>query len=138
MLLHRLLYRSDAALTGSDEDVEGQVHAIVEASRAANEASGLTGALLLSSGVFLQALEGSLNAVEATFERICGDLRHRRVRLLQLAAVEERLFGDWSMARVKPAAELAVLCPSLEAAETSRLDASTADAAILVMRTLLR
>lgn len=137
MFIQRLLYRSESALVGSDDEVDDQVLAIVESSRKSNEAAGLTGALLLSSGVFIQALEGPVDAIERKFERICCDLRHRRVRLLQLAAVEGRLFGDWSMSIVTPTLELARLCPTLDAAESTRLDATKADAALRTMRDLL-
>ena len=137
MPVHRLLYRSESALVGSGEPVEREVAEIVRASRTANEAAGLTGALLLSSGVFTQALEGPLDAVEASFERICGDLRHRRVRLLEFAVAEERVFGEWSMARVTPTRELVRLCPGLGAGDDVGVDAATTAATIQLMRALL-
>ena len=137
MFIQRLLYRSESALVGSNDEVDDQVQQIVESSRKANEAAGLTGVLLLSSGGFIQALEGPVDVIETKFERICCDLRHRRVRLLQLAAVEERLFDGWSMSRVTATAELARLCPTLDAAESTRLDATRADAALQIMRSLL-
>lgn len=137
MFIHRLLYRSEAVLHGANAEVDEQVSAIVEAARTANEAAGLTGALLLSSGVFIQALEGPVDAIERTFESICRDLRHRRVRLLQLAVADERIFGGWSMSRVTPTAELASLCPTLDASESTRLDATRAEGALQAMRALL-
>lgn len=137
MFLSRLLYRSDAALAGSKEDIEGQVALLVERSRAANQTAGLTGALLLASGVFLQVLEGPTEFVEATFERICCDLRHRRVRLLEVAAVEERAFAGWSMARVS-ASGVQGFSPALASAETVRLDSLMAGATVRTMRALLR
>lgn len=137
MFIHRLLYRSEAVLHGTNAEVDEQVSAIVEAARKANEAAGLTGALLLSSGVFIQALEGPVDAIERKFESICCDLRHRRVRLLQLAVADERIFGDWSMSRVTPTAELASLCPTLDASERTRLDATRAEGALQAMRALL-
>ena len=137
MSIHRLLYRSDAAFERGATGAENLLGSIVEASQARNDASGLSGALLMSSGVIVQALEGPLDALECTFERICGDLRHRRVRLLELVAAETRVFGEWSMARVTPTLELKRLCPTLEAGDGARLDSVTANAAIQLMRTLL-
>lgn len=134
MFIHRLLYRSDVALIGSQEDVDDQVVAIVHAAHEANQAADVTGALLHLGGAFIQVLEGSIEAVERTFERICCDLRHRHVRLLQLALVENRLFGEWSMSRVAPTTELARLCPTLEAVGSLRLDVARADEALLMMR----
>jgi hypothetical protein len=136
MIIQRLLYRSDCAITGLAGDIDREVEVIVAAARSSNAASGITGALMLSSGVFIQVLEGPVGAVEATFERICRDLRHRHVRLLELAIAEERVFAEWGMVQVTPTLQLAQLCPSIGAGD-SRLDASTASAAIQVMRTLL-
>ncbi len=137
MPFHRLLYRSESALSGSAESIELQVASIIERSKAANQAAGLTGALLLSTDVFIQVLEGPIEAVEATFERICRDLRHRRVRLLELAAGEQRMFEEWAMVRVQPNADLARLYPNLDAPHHARLDISTSSAAIRTMRAVL-
>jgi hypothetical protein len=123
-------------LAGSDAEIDRQVAHIVETARVANQQADITGALMLSSGVFIQVLEGPVGAVEATFERICCDLRHRAVRLLELAIAEDRVFADWAMVQVTPTLQLARLCPSLSS-DSSRLDATTANAAIQIMRTLL-
>ena len=133
MFIHRLLYCSDAALAGPPEDVERQVLEMVEAARAANAAADITGAILLSSGVFMQVLEGPIDAVETTFERICSDLRHKRVRLIELAVAEDRVFEGWSMVRVPPPPEAARLCPAPGAVEGARLDAASASAAIQML-----
>lgn len=137
MFIHRLLYRSDSSLVGSPEEVERQIAAIVDLSRAANAAADLTGALLFEAGTFMQVLEGPINAVEATFERICGDLRHRRVRLLEFAVAEDRIFGAWGMARVAPGSELAELNRTIGVTQEARLDAAAASAAVQTMRDLL-
>lgn len=134
--LQRLLYRSDCAFAGMPHTVDRKVQEIVEAATTANAKANITGALMLSSGVFIQALEGPSAAVEATFERICCDLRHRNVRLLELAAAEERVFADWAMVRVTPTLQLARLYPQLGESH-SWLDAATASTAIQMMRTLL-
>ena len=97
MTVHRLLYSSEAALEGTELQVKQQVAAIVHQSKARNEAGGLTGALLFASNVFVQVLEGPIEPLEATFERICCDLRHRQLRLFELIASEERVFAAWSM-----------------------------------------
>jgi hypothetical protein len=137
MFIHRLLYRSDSSLVGSPEEIERQIAAIVDSSRAANAVADLTGALLFESGTFVQVLEGPINAVEATFERICGDLRHRRVRLLEFAVAEGRLFGEWAMARVAPSLELADLSRTIKVIQEARLDLAAASAAVQAMRDLL-
>ena len=137
MLIHRLLYQSDCAVAGTPAQVEATVQAIVRFSQLANQAAGLTGALMFSSGVFVQVLEGPLLALEATFERICSDLRHKRVRLLDLAVTEERAFEDWSMVSIAQAIDLDRLYPTPARAQGFRLDAATAQSAIQMMQTLL-
>ncbi|NDV87714.1 blue light sensor protein [Aurantimonas aggregata] len=97
--LHRLLYRSEASIAGSRQTVDAVVDGIVAAAREANAAAGITGSLVFSSGIFVQALEGPLAPLEAIFERICHDLRHRQMQLLAMHTASERAFPDWSMAR---------------------------------------
>ncbi|ACA18917.1 BLUF domain protein [Methylobacterium sp. 4-46] len=135
MLLHRLLYRSEAALPGRAARLDRELDGIIAASRARNEAAGLTGALLHVPGIFVQALEGPLPAIEATFERICCDLRHRRVELLELAPTDERLFGSWSMTRI--AVDRPDLLPAALLLPEARGDGASARATIRLMRALL-
>lgn len=100
--LHRLLYRSEVDILGSEAEVQAEVVAIVRAAQSANARAGLTGALVYVRGTFVQAMEGPIGPVEATFERICCDLRHRQVELLEFVPATERVFAQWSMARVTP------------------------------------
>jgi len=93
--MYRLVYRSLA-----EGDVARALHGIAEAGSANNAASGLTGALLHSGSHFVEVLEGELAAVEATFERIAADLRHRGVELLQFTPVGARIFPGWTVAHV--------------------------------------
>ncbi|MGY2048182.1 BLUF domain-containing protein [Methylobacterium sp. JK268] len=135
--LHRLLYRSEAALPGREALIDRDLDGIVAASQARNAAAGLTGALLHVRGTFLQVLEGPLPALEATFERICCDLRHRRVVLLELTPAETRLFGAWSMTRVTPGAAIDGLLPSAAVLQESGADSISARATVDLMRALL-
>ncbi|HEY0205165.1 MAG TPA: BLUF domain-containing protein [Acetobacteraceae bacterium] len=100
MRFHRLLYQSESLITGTETDVRGQVTSIVAAARHRNERDGLTGALLFVDGLFIQALEGNVGKLEATFERICRDLRHRRVVLHDFSEAQERVFAGWAMVEV--------------------------------------
>lgn len=97
-MLYRLVYRSRANLPEAEAPAE--VARLVARARAANARVGITGALLLADGHFLQAIEGPLDALEALFERICSDFRHREVQLLEFAPAEDRLFSAWAMERV--------------------------------------
>lgn len=94
----RLLYTSRRRDPGH-ADAEGlDVEVLAASSTARNVPAGLTGCLLLVDGTFIQLLEGPAAAVEATFERICRDLRHTDLQLVDLAETAERLFPAWSMA----------------------------------------
>lgn len=136
MPLYRLLYQSEMALSGAEEVRDTQIDLIVAASTRSNARDGLSGAMIAEKGVFIQALEGPLNALEATFERICSDLRHRHVRLVDFAAAEERVFPEWSMVRVDNQCDVLRLCSALNI-EPGDYDLSKTNAVISMMRAVL-
>lgn len=136
--LMRLLYRSEIALTEAGEALDRRIGEIAEQSRVNNRDVGVTGALMVAAGAFVQAVEGPPDAVEATFERICRDLRHRRVQLLELVEVEDRAFGEWAMAIVAPRREFVTLGLDVDATAAARSDAAASAAAtIRLMRALV-
>ncbi|GJD65563.1 BLUF domain-containing protein [Methylobacterium frigidaeris] len=137
MPLHRLLYTSEMALVGSETEVRQQVADIVARSAARNAADGLTGALLQTRGMFIQALEGPLAAVEATFERICCDLRHRRVDLQEFVRADSRVFGEWSMVSITPDRTIEKLFTAADLLNDQEHEAVSAQATIQLMRSLL-
>lgn len=98
--LHRLIYCSRSRLAGAEEALTAEVQGILMSSRRNNMRSGVTGALLFNAGCFGQVLEGTLPAIESTFERIQRDERHGDVTLLDLSPVAQRRFPNWSMAFV--------------------------------------
>ena len=71
---------------------------ILRTSRRNNGRDGITGLLYHDGRRFLQALEGDQARVEATFERISLDPRHRAVVVLSRRLIEDREFGPWEMA----------------------------------------
>ena len=95
--LYRVLYCSRNCIPGSPELVASQIRNILAASRANNSRVALTGALLFSAGCFAQALEGPLDVLEDTFERIQCDERHSDVTVLHSAPITAREFPAWSM-----------------------------------------
>jgi len=100
MPIQRLLYQSESLITGTETDVRDRVAAIVAGAQRRNERDGLTGALLFVDGLFVQVLEGEAGRLEATFERICRDLRHRRIVLHEFSEAPERVFAGWAMVAV--------------------------------------
>ncbi|MEZ5744760.1 MAG: BLUF domain-containing protein [Sphingomonadaceae bacterium] len=95
--MHRLLYTSQACFPDG-LDPESEVRRLASKAAEFNQACGVTGALLYVEGTFIQVLEGRFAYLEDTFERICCDFRHEKLRLLDLVPVDGRLFYGWSMA----------------------------------------
>lgn len=137
MPLYRLLYRSEFSLNDAAGPISQQIDAIVVAAAQANQRNDLSGALIASNGVFIQALEGSLTPLEQTFEKICSDLRHSRVRLVEFAAAEERIFPEWKMVRVEEREQVVDLCGYLSGENTGQLDLSKTGNILTMMRGIL-
>ena len=137
MSLHRILYKSTSRVGGSASDVRQGLDDIVRVSAAANAASDLTGALLFAGSVFIQVIEGPMEPLEACFERICCDLRHREVRLLKLAQVDRRAFGQWPMLDIAPPPDLGMLASLLvKASDPDRLAGTEVEAVIAALHEL--
>ena len=90
----QLVYISTARQPHSEQGLQS----ILEAARRNNTKVGVTGLLVAGGRRFLQALEGPDQAVLETYARIQADQRHFALVLLSCRTVEERAFGDWSMA----------------------------------------
>ena len=97
-MLVRLLYASRAS-DGIDDDL---MSSILERSRTTNPSHGITGILCVypEGDVFLQALEGSREEVNALYGNLCRDDRHRDVTLLHYEEITERRFASWRMGSV--------------------------------------
>ena len=72
-------------------------------SRVHNKQDDLTGVLLYTDGIFVQALEGPPERLGATLERIARDDRHAGMHIIRQVSVAGRLFPDWAMAFVTEA-----------------------------------
>ena len=95
-MLVRLLYASRAAAPVTQQIIES----ILQQSRTHNPAMGITGVLCHGGDVFMQALEGGREAVNALYVKIVRDTRHREVMLMHYAEVPERHFAGWTMGQV--------------------------------------
>jgi hypothetical protein len=94
--LQRLIYASrwsDPTRMDAAEMVDG----IVARASSNNRLRGVTGLLLFHRGWFLQVLEGPLEAVDDTFDRIRRDDRHTDIRTVADLPIAARAFGDWTM-----------------------------------------
>ena len=114
-MLVSLLYASRAV-----ERSQEQLLDILTESRANNPAHGITGVLCSSGAVFLQCLEGGRMQVNALYNRIAADPRHRDVVVLSYREIAERTFANWSMGLVNLEQVNASLL--LKYSETATLD----------------
>ena len=92
-MLIQLTYASRTSRTLVPDDLKS----ILTASQRNNQRVGITGALCLSSNIFLQQLEGDRTAVNALYHRILQDPRHRDPAILDFSEISARKFTQWSM-----------------------------------------
>lgn len=91
--MHRLIYVSRSLIAGRPDAVAE----IVARSAVRNATAGVTGMLWHDGGHFIQALEGDVDAVAATFGRIIDDPRHTAIDIVANRAIARPMFGAWSM-----------------------------------------
>jgi hypothetical protein len=70
---------------------------ILTVSRARNSRDDITGTLICRGDMYLQLIEGPDAAIQATYERICGDDRHLEIDQLVSRSVTDRMFPKWAM-----------------------------------------
>ena len=97
--LIRLVYvsRSNFSPSATHQGLDPSVARILAKSRKNNAARGIVGSLLFGDGCFLQCLEGNADVVDALYERIRTDPRHRDVTVLSRRDISSTSFGAWSM-----------------------------------------
>ncbi|MCV3271833.1 BLUF domain-containing protein [Roseobacter sinensis] len=95
--LLRVVYFSYQTYDTDREMMAWEIDKILEKSQFNNGRFNVTGALIFNSGVFGQVLEGPIDAVEETFERIQMDERHDHITVLDTSRITERSFPRWSM-----------------------------------------
>ena len=70
---------------------------ILDDARKCNARDNVSGALVCRQDIYLQLLEGSLEAVNAAYMRICRDDRHAGIKKLVSRRASKRFFSNWSM-----------------------------------------
>lgn len=83
--------------TASHPFEEPELLELLQKSRENNSKVGVTGLLLYKNRHFMQAVEGSPDAVENLVSRIQKDPRHFGMVTLIHEVIPERRFPDWSM-----------------------------------------
>lgn len=102
--LDRLVYRSVAAMP--TEALTSLAELLGEAQRN-NARTGLTGALAVHDGRFLQVVEGDPGLLDQLHRRLERDRRHRDIDVLARGPIERRAFDGWSMASARITPSLA-------------------------------
>ncbi len=93
-MLVRLIYAS----TATDGVDMNEFKRILETAQRNNANRDLTGVLCFNSRVFLQALEGSREAVNDLYGKLGKDPRHFNLAILKYEQIQTRIYSDWSMA----------------------------------------
>jgi len=91
--MKQLLYSS----VSTGELAETELLELLEHCRGKNADRGITGLLLHDGRRFVQVLEGEQGSVDALYEKISRDPRHRLVNVLFERVIEERSFEQWGM-----------------------------------------
>ena len=92
--MYRIIYLSSATTKFSNEEIIS----LLDLSRRNNEVNQITGLLLYSDGNFLQIIEGKKKALEALFEKISLDPRHKNIIKVFHGKVPIRNYSIWKMA----------------------------------------
>ncbi|RYG10062.1 MAG: BLUF domain-containing protein, partial [Caulobacteraceae bacterium] len=114
-MLEQLLYMSDS-VSGASSGLE--MSDILDDARPPNARDGVTGALTVVNGKFVQVIEGPAAALDNLLVRLQRDRRHVRIRILARRPILHRAFGDWDMISPRLAhAEIRSLSALLEGGE---------------------
>lgn len=99
--LERVVYCSRARIDTASLQA---ISELLGVSQRNNLRDGLTGALAVNDGWFLQVVEGPGAALDRLLRRLAEDPRHADLEILSRRPVSARLFPDWSMvaARITP------------------------------------
>ena len=129
--MHRLIYVS-RSITRFPHDLK----AILESSRRKNARLDITGALCFLEGVYCQYLEGERADLEALYQVLLIDSRHKGVKLIELCDINQRLFTNWAMALVTWNKQTRALFKALHPCDAVDLYAITTDNAAVTFNVL--
>ena len=120
-LEERLLFNLVYASTVTDGVSSADVDDIISASHRHNTSVGITGILVLGSGVFFQWIEGPKEQVMSLVKLIETDRRHELMTILSTdEEIRDRIFPAWDMELVDADHIQEVLQDALETARDDR------------------
>jgi Sensors of blue-light using FAD len=100
-MLIQLTYASRSLPDTGPEDVKEILHV----SQRNNALLGLTGALCVANGIFLQQLEGDSQTVNQLYCRLLNDPRHKDIAILDFSEITCRRFAAWNMGLIPSVAD---------------------------------
>ena len=131
-LEERLLFNLVYASTVTDGVSSTDVDDIISASHRNNSLAGITGILVVGSGIFFQWIEGPKEEVMSLVKLIETDRRHELMTVLSTdEEIRERIFPSWDMELVDADHIQEVLQDALE---TARDDRSVAALQLLLQK----
>jgi hypothetical protein len=98
-----------SASTRLDLD-RAELQTLLDECRRNNAQLDITGILLYLKGSFFQVLEGDRSVLEALYEKILADQRHKRAITIILEPIAKRDFAAWTMG-----------CPTLSAGQLAQI-----------------
>ncbi|TDN38130.1 BLUF domain-containing protein [Hymenobacter sp. UV11] len=100
--LYQIIYHSLATGDGLPPE---ELAELLRQARAYNQNRRLTGLLLYAADTkeFVQVLEGPRDEIDALYERIARDARHKHAFVLHEGPAKGRMFPDWRMGFVATA-----------------------------------
>lgn len=117
--IDRLVYRSTAT---RPTDVLVSLAELLGEAQRNNARAGLTGALAVHDGRFLQVREGDPGQLDMLQRRLANDARHRSIEVLDRRPVDSRVFDGWTMASATITPSLAPELNALMAEERPSSD----------------
>lgn len=102
--LYQIIYHSLATEAGMSPEALAE---LLRRARAYNQDHRLTGLLLYAADTreFVQVLEGPRDEIEALYQRIARDPRHKHAFVLHEGPAASRMFPDWRMGFVPAATQ---------------------------------
>jgi hypothetical protein len=98
MALYEIIYTSLASNDLPAQELAG----LLDKARERNRRLGVTGIMVYRQREFMQLLEGERAVVQALYDKILSDPRHKQVSKLWDGPIAERSFPSWGMAFVAP------------------------------------
>lgn len=91
----RLTYAS--ATTSITADIRRDLEDILNEARIFNNNHLIRGVLYYGNNLFFQCIEGQNKDIDALFDKISNDKRHKNIKLLSYERIAKPMFHDWEM-----------------------------------------